>query len=112
MSSRRRHPLRRWWVYCFVVWALLTTAVGRALAGSALELLGQVWVREVVLLTLVAIVAAYTGHVVWHTVRQLARDVATVRQRARRRAQRRQDRRTLADTLAEIRGLPQTGRRR
>lgn len=110
-GPRRRHPLRRWWVYCFVVWALLSTSVGHVILGIVLTVLGRVWLREVVLIVVVATIAFYVARSLWRTSRKLADDAATLADRARGHMRGRKHHRAFAHTRTQIRRLPQTTRR-
>ena len=108
---RRRHPLRRWWVYAFVAWGLLSTTVGHVILGTVLTVLGQVWLRELVLIAVVVTIAFYAIRGLWRATRELASSTAELVDGARRRAHGRKHRRAFAATRAQIRRLPQTARR-
>lgn len=110
--ARQKHPLRRWWVYCFVAWALWTTTVGHTIVGISLLVLGQVWLRELVLLAIVAMIAAYIARSLWGSGRKLATNAGDVVYRARWEIKGRTQRRAFASTRAQIRRLPQTRARR
>lgn len=112
MSERRRHPMRRWYVYCFVAWALLSTTVGSAILGTTLAVLGAVWFREFVLLAGVALIAFHAARGMWRAALRTTRNVSRARVRARRRRDRRRSRRDFAGTLTDIRRLPQISARR
>ena len=70
MTPRRRHPLRRWWVYCLIAWALATTTVGHAVVGVTLTLLAQAWLRELVLLVALAALASWIACSTWRAGRR------------------------------------------
>ena len=117
--TRRRHPLRRWWVYCLIAWALATTTVGHAVVGTGLTLLAQAWLRELVLLVALAALASWIACGTWRAGRRAARRVATIARSARQgcwharhRARCRKARRAFAATRSEIRRLPTAGARR
>jgi len=107
-APRQKHPLRRWWVYCFVAWALWTTTLGHAIVGTSLLILGQVWLRELVLLAIVTLIALHVTRSVCSASRKAVTSAGDVAYRARWEIKGRQQRRAFASTRAQIRRLPQT----
>jgi len=105
--------MRRWYVYCFVAWGLLSTGVGHVLLGVTIAVLSSVWFRELVLIAGATSIALYVARGAWRTSRRLASRGTQIAADARQRVRYRRARRTFAQTLGDIRRLPQTsGRRR
>ncbi len=110
--GRQKHPLRRWWVYCFVAWALWTTTVGHAILGLTLLVLGQPWLRELVLLAVAATIVFPVARALWRTSSNAVVAVGDIAYTARWRIRHRRQRRVFASTRNQIRRLPQTAGQR